>query len=56
MNKKTLIGLVVVTAGGIWLADAWDGFAQEGILAIGVQLVVTLIGLNYLVKGLRGER
>jgi len=56
LNRKTIIGLVGTIAGGIWLADTWDGFAQEGVIAVGVPAIVTLLGLNTLVKGLRGER
>lgn len=56
MHKKILLGLIATVVGGFWLIDAYQGLDLAGIRAIAIPLVVFLVGLNYFVKGLRGER
>ena len=56
MNKKIFIGLIGLIVGGLWLANNYRYFDEQGVLAIGMPLVITLLGLNYLIKGLRGDR
>ena len=56
MQMKILIGLVATVIGGAWLASAYQGLDISGIRTIAIPLLVFLVGLNVLVKGLRGQR
>lgn len=56
MQMKILVGLVATVIGGVWLLSSYDGLGLDGIRHIAIPLLVFLVGLNVLVKGLRGER
>lgn len=56
MQKYMLLGGMAAVIGLIWLASSFQGLDLQGIRAIAIPLLLSLFGLKYLVKGLRGER
>jgi hypothetical protein len=56
MLMKIVIGLVATVVGAAWLASSYNGLDLSGIRSIAIPLLMFLIGLNVLVKALRGER
>ncbi len=55
MNKRVISGLVGVVVGGAWLANNYKYFEEQGVIAIGMPGVITVVGLIYLVGGLSSK-
>lgn len=51
MNRKMTSGLIGMIAGGIWLLNNLQYFRQQGFVAIGMPLVITVLGVIYFVNG-----
>ena len=56
MNKNTISGLVGVVVGGAWLANNFKYFDEQGLIAIGMPAVITVVGLIFLVGGLTASK
>ncbi|MCP4153713.1 MAG: hypothetical protein GY757_38665 [bacterium] len=53
MNKRVISGLVGVVVGGAWLANNYKYFEEQGFGAIGMPVLITVVGLIYLIGGLK---
>lgn len=49
-SKKTS-GLIGIIIGGIWLLMNFRHVAEQGFVAIGMPLVITVLGIVYFFKG-----
>ena len=55
MNKKKASGLVGIVIGGIWLANNFRHFDEQGFVAIGMPLLILGAGIAYFVSGMRSS-
>ena len=53
MNKKAGSGLLGIVVGGIWFANNYQHFEEQGFVAIGMPLILVVVGAIYLVLGLK---
>lgn len=53
MSKKSLSGLLGIIVGGFWLASNYRYFEEQGLVAIGMPLLIIAAGAIYLVLGLK---
>ena len=53
MNRKAIGGMVGVIVGGAWLFASLPHFQEQGIVAIGMPLLIVGVGASQLVRGLR---
>ena len=49
-SKKTS-GLIVIIVGGIWLLMNFRHVSEQGFVAIGMPLIITVLGIVYFIKG-----
>lgn len=55
MNRKKLSGLVGIVVGGVWLANNFQHFGEQGIVAIGMPLLILGAGLAYFISGTKSS-
>ncbi|MDJ0793078.1 MAG: hypothetical protein QNI98_02455 [Woeseiaceae bacterium] len=55
MNKKKASGLVGIIVGGIWLANNYKHFDEQGFVAIGMPLLILVAGVVYFVSGTKSS-
>jgi hypothetical protein len=55
MNKKKASGLVGIVVGGVWLASNFQHFDEQGIVAIGMPLLILIAGIAYFVSGMKSS-
>ncbi|MDJ0710370.1 MAG: hypothetical protein QNJ14_08275 [Woeseiaceae bacterium] len=53
MNRKKTSGLVGIIVGGVWLANNVRHFDEQGFVAIGVPLLLLVVGTVYFVSGMK---
>ena len=53
MNSKIVSGLAGIIIGGIWLAMNFKHVETQGFVAIGMPIVIIVLGAIYLVIGLK---
>ena len=53
MNRRTIGGMVGVILGGVWLFANLPHYSDQGIVAIGMPLLILGLGASQLVRGLR---
>lgn len=53
MSKKSISGLIGIVVGGIWLFRNFQYFEEQGFVAIGMPLIITVVGLVYFVTGFK---
>ncbi len=53
MNIKVISGLVGIVVGGAWLANNYKYYNEQGFVAIGMPLVILVVGLIYFIGGLK---
>lgn len=51
MNRKRASGLVGIVVGGLWLANNVRYFHDQGFVAIGLPLIILVLGLVYFFAG-----
>lgn len=51
MNRKMTSGLIGMIIGGGWLLNNLRYFQQQGFVAIGMPLIITVLGVIYFVNG-----
>jgi len=51
MNRKRISGLIGIVFGGAWLANNARYFHDEGFVAIGMPLIIFVLGLVYFFTG-----
>jgi hypothetical protein len=51
MNRKRVSGLIGIVVGGIWLAYNFQYFHDQGFVAIGMPLLIFVLGLVYFFTG-----
>jgi hypothetical protein len=51
MNRKRISGLVGIVFGGAWLANNFRYFHDEGFVAIGMPLIIFVLGIVYFFTG-----
>ena len=51
MNRKMTSGLIGIIFGGAWLLNNFQYFQQQGFVAIGMPLIITVLGVIYFIKG-----
>jgi hypothetical protein len=51
VSKKRLSGLIGIIVGGVWLALNFKHFAQQGFVAIGMPLLILVLGIIYFIRG-----
>ena len=56
MNRNTIGGLLGLIVGGVWLANNYQYFDEQGFVAIGMPLILMVAGVVYLVLGIRKPR
>jgi len=47
MNRKRVSGLIGIVVGGLWLANNSRYFHDQGFVAIGLPLIIFVLGLVY---------
>ena len=52
MNRNTIGGLLGLIVGGVWLANNYRYFDEQGFVAIGMPLILMVAGVVYLVLGI----
>ena len=55
MNKKKTGGLVGIVIGGIWLANNFQHFGEQGFVAIGMPLIILAVGIVYFISGMKSS-
>ena len=55
MTKKRISGLIGIVVGGIWLLFNFRHFGSQGFVAIGMPLLVLVLGIVYFVRGKSDE-
>lgn len=55
MSKRSTSGLLGMILGGLWLLNNLRYFQEQGFVAIGMPLVVTVLGVIYFVRGKNQE-
>ena len=53
MNRRTIGGMVGVILGAAWLVANLPHYGEQGIVAIGMPLLIVGLGASQLVRGLR---
>ena len=53
MNKKSISGLIGIVVGGALLVNNFKHFEEQGFVAIGMPLIITVLGIVYLIKGMK---
>jgi len=53
MNRNIIGGLLGLIVGGVWLANNYQYFDEQGFVAIGMPLILMVAGLVYLVLGMK---
>jgi hypothetical protein len=51
MWRKKTSGLIGMVVGGSWLLMNFKHFAEQGFVAIGMPLIILVIGLVYFIQG-----
>lgn len=51
MSGKQISGLLGIVVGGIWLLVNLRHVAAQGFVAIGMPLLITVLGIVYFIKG-----
>ncbi|MDP4078608.1 hypothetical protein [Acidovorax sp. A1169] len=51
MNRKTQAGIAGMTVGGVWLLANLRHFQEQGFVAIGMPLILLVLGGIYLARG-----
>jgi hypothetical protein len=51
MSKKSLSGLLGIIVGGIWLAMNFKHYGEQGFVAIGMPLIILILGIIYFIRG-----
>jgi membrane-bound ClpP family serine protease len=55
MSKKRISGLIGIVVGGIWLLLNFRHFESQGFVAIGLPLILLVLGIVYFVRGKNEE-
>lgn len=55
MNRKQVSGLIGMIVGGGWLLLNLRHFAEQGWVAIGMPLIITVLAVIYFVSGRNAE-
>ena len=55
MNRKKYAGLVGIVVGGVWLANNFKHFDEQGFVAIGMPLLILIAGVIYFVLGMKSS-
>ena len=55
MNRKKIGGLVGLVIGGIWLANNFKHFDEQGFVAIGMPLLILAAGAAYFISGAKSS-
>lgn len=50
MSNKKISGLLGMLIGGFWLVLTMDDFQEQGIVAIAIPLVISVLGAVYFFK------
>jgi hypothetical protein len=51
VSKKGLSGLIGIIVGAVWLAMNFRHFEQQGFVAIGMPLLILVLGIVYFIRG-----
>jgi hypothetical protein len=51
MSRKRVSGLIGIVGGGAWLVYSLQFFSQQGFVAVGLPLVILVLGLVYFFGG-----
>ena len=55
MNRKKVSGLVGIVIGGVWLANNFQYFDEQGFVAIGMPLLILAAGVAYFISGMKSS-
>ncbi len=55
MNRKSVSGLLGIVVGGAWLANNYKYFDEQGFMAIGMPLLIFIVGVVYLILGMKSS-
>lgn len=53
MSKKSMSGLLGIVVGGAWLFSNMRYFDEQGMMAIGMPLLILIAGIVYFVLGMK---
>ncbi|MDJ0760994.1 MAG: hypothetical protein QNJ19_16485 [Woeseiaceae bacterium] len=51
MSRKSISGLVGIVVGGAWLANNYKYFDEQGFVAIGMPLLILVVGIVFFIQG-----
>lgn len=51
MNRKRIGGLVGIVLGGAWLANNIQYFDEQGLVAVGMPLLILIVGIVFFIQG-----
>ena len=51
MSRKSISGLIGIVGGGAWLANNFRYFDEQGFVAIGMPLLILVVGIVFFVQG-----
>ena len=51
MSKTKIGGMIGVVVGGVWFANNYQYFDEQGISAIGMPAILLILGIVYFIKG-----
>ncbi|HKE48641.1 MAG TPA: hypothetical protein VKB52_11300 [Rhodanobacteraceae bacterium] len=51
MNRKRISGIIGIVVGGAWLVHGLQYYSQQGFVAIGLPLLIFVLGLVYFFTG-----
>ena len=54
MNRKTSSGLLGIAAGGVWLMSNYKYVDEQGLVVIGMPILLIVAGIIYLLLGMKG--
>ena len=55
MSKKRISGLIGIVVGGVWLMFNFKHFESQGFVAIGLPLLLLVLGIVYFIRGKNEE-
>jgi hypothetical protein len=55
MSKKRISGLIGIVVGGVWLMFNFQHFERQGFVAIGMPLLLLVLGVVYFIRGKNEE-
>ena len=55
MNRRLAVGILGAVVGGVWLYNNYQYFDEQGFVAIGMPLIISVLGWAYIFMGLKSK-